>query len=50
MTDKKKYEGRVIKSQSGFFDVDLSPHPDLPPKGEGIVLSPSGGERREGAK
>jgi len=50
MTNEKTYEGRLIKSQSGFFDVALSPYPFLPPKGEGKVLSPLGGERSEGAE
>jgi len=44
MTDEKIVEGRVVKSQSGFFDV--SPLPDLPKKEEGTALFP--GEGKEG--
>lgn len=43
-------EGLLVKYQSGFFEVQLSPHPNLPPAGEGTVLSPCGGERRDGTK
>jgi hypothetical protein len=31
------------------YFIYKSPHPNLPPKGEGKVLSPLGGEQREGA-
>ena len=51
MMSEKKIQGLIIKSQSGFFDVNISPDPSLPPRsGEG-TKSPapdSGGGVRGG--